>query len=277
MKTLSQHMVWLIMSVLILCSCGYKKEAKEVTRNFFSAIKNEKVEKMEELYPDIENLQNYYKSDTIIFKEIVDLGENKYSVTVTNKFTNGFGKSKESQIIIFAKPKDAKKPKDGYEIYDSKGLCNFSDDAMYKFAKRKGYIAGNSLTDQEVATKVLEASKELIKIAVKFTTYLRDNVTVSDWNWETNDYSYSASGRGVVKNNTKYAIPDVKYVVTYTKRDGTEVTQDEGSITYGEIRPYGMESFSFYTPYGGNASRASIRLEFDKDFIFETVAKGEFE
>ena len=99
MKTLSQHMVWLIMSVLILCSCGYKKEAKEVTRNFFSAIKNEKVEKMEELYPDIENLQNYYKSDTIIFKEIVDLGENKYSVTVTNKFTNGFGKSKESHHL----------------------------------------------------------------------------------------------------------------------------------------------------------------------------------
>ena len=75
----------------------------------------------------------------------------------------------------------------------------------------------------------------------------------------------------------KYAIPDVKYVVTYMKRDGTEVTQDGGRVTYDEIRPYGMESFSFYTSYVGNASRARIRLEFDDEFILETVAKGEYE
>ena len=65
---------------------------------------------MAELYPDVGNLQNYYKSDTIIFKEVIDLGDNKYSVSVTNKFTNGFGKSTESQIVIFTKPKDDKKP-----------------------------------------------------------------------------------------------------------------------------------------------------------------------
>lgn len=39
----------------------------------------------------------------------------------------------------------------------------------------------------------------------------------------------------------------------------------------------GMESFSFYTSYVGNASRARIRLEFDDEFILETVAKGEYE
>ena len=277
MKSQSQHTMWLILSALILCSCGYKKQAKEVTKDFFSAIKNEKEEKMAELYPDVGNLQNYYKSDTIIFKEVIDLGDNKYSVSVTNKFTNGFGKSTESQIVIFTKPKDDKKPGDGYEIYDSKGLCDLSDDAIYKFAKRKGYLSGDTLTDQKVAKKVSEASKELISTALKFATYLRENVTVSDWNWETNDYSYSASGRGVVKNNTKYAIPDVKYVVTYMQRDGTEITQDGGRVTYDEIRPYGMESFSFYTSYVGNASRARIRLEFDDEFILETVAKGEYE
>lgn len=76
MKSQSQHTMWLILSALILCSCGYKKQAKEVTKDFFSAIKNEKEEKMAELYPDVGNLQNYYKSDTIIFME-----KSEYAVT----------------------------------------------------------------------------------------------------------------------------------------------------------------------------------------------------
>lgn len=232
---------------------------------------------MAELYPDVGNLQNYYKSDSVVFKEVIDLGDNKYSVSVTNKYTNGFGKKTELPIVIFTKPKDENKPDDGYEIYDSKGLCCLADDVAYKFAKHKRYLSGDSLTDQKIVKIVVKARKELVELAVKFTTYLYENVTVSDWNWETNDYSYSASGRGVVKNNTKYALPDVKYIVTYLKRDGTEVTQDKGRVTYDEIRPYGMESFSFYTSYVGNASRARIRLEFDDEFVLETVAKGEYE
>lgn len=74
---------------------------------------------MAELYPDVGNLQNYYKSDSVVFKEVIDLGDNKYSVSVTNKYTNGFGKKTELPIVIFTKPKDENKPDDGYEIYDS--------------------------------------------------------------------------------------------------------------------------------------------------------------
>lgn len=38
-----------------------------------------------------------------------------------------------------------------------------------------------------------------------------------------------------------------------------------------------MKSFSFYTSYVGDASRAKIRLEFDNDFILKTVANGDYE
>lgn len=269
--------VCLVLSANFLVSCGYKKEAKEVTQDFFSAIKNNKEEKMVELYPEVGNLQNYYKSDTIIVKEVKELEDKKYSVALTNKFTNGFGKNTESDIIIYTKPKDDKKPSDGYVIYDSKGLCNLSDDPIYMFAKRKGYIQGDTLTDQQISKKYSEASTAIISLSLKFYTYLTENVTIANWNWETSDYSYSASGRGVVRNNTQYTIPNVKYVVTYLKGNGTEVTQDDGYVTYDEIRPYGMKSFSFYTSYVGDASRAKIRLEFDNDFILKTVADGEFE
>lgn len=232
---------------------------------------------MAELYPEVDNLQNYYKSDTITIKEIVDLGDNKYSVSVTNEYTNGFGKRSESQIVLYTQPKDPKKPRSGYEIYDSKGLSDLSDYAVYKFAKHKGYLNEDGLTDQEVAETVVGAQEELVSTAKKFNGYLHDHVLLTEWSWENNSFTHSASGRGVIKNNTPYAIPDMTYVITYMKRDGTEVTQDSGKISYDEIRPHGMESFTFYTSYVGTASRAKIELQFDPDFLLQTVANGEFE
>lgn len=269
---------YMLLSVVAvgLVSCGYKNEAKKVTQDFFSAIKNDKEDKMIELYPEVGNLQNYYKSDTIIVKEVTELEEKKYSVSVTNKFTNGFGKSSESQITIYTKPKNEEKPSDGYIIYDSKGLCDLSDELIYKFAKRKGYVKGDSITDQQIAKNVKEASTELMQLTLKFNAYLLENVKISDWSWESSDYSYSASGSGVVKNNTKYSIPNLKYIVTY-KRNGEEISQDDGSVSYDEVCPYGMKSFSFYTSYVGNANKASIRLDFDSEFMIETVANGEFD
>lgn len=268
----------LLLSVvsLVFVSCGYKKEAKEVTQDFFSAIKNDKEEKMKELYPEVGNLQNYYKSDTIIVNEVTELEEKKYSVSITNKFTNGLGKSTESQITIYTKPKNEEKPSDGYIIYDSKGLCDLSDELIYKFAKRKGYVKEDSITDQQIANSVKEASKELMRLTLKFNVYLIDNVKVTDWSWRTSDYSNSASGSGVVKNNTKYTIPNLKYIVTYS-RNGNEIAQDDGSVSYDDLRPYGMKSFSFYTSYVGNANKASIRLDFDSEFMIETVANGDFD
>ena len=112
----------LITVVFGLISCGYENEAKKVTRDFFSSIKNGKEEKMKELYDGVGNLQNYYKSDTITIKEVTKLEDDKYSVLVLNKFTNGLGKSTESQITIYTKPKNEEKPSDGYIIYDSKGF-----------------------------------------------------------------------------------------------------------------------------------------------------------
>lgn len=151
-----------------------------------------------------------------------------------------------------------------------------SDDFIYKFAKRKGYIKGDSITDQQISNSIKDASTELMRLTLKFHTYLLTNVKVSDWSWESSDYSSSASGSGVVKNNTKYSIPNLKYIVTY-KRNGEEIAQDDGRVSYDDVRPYGMKSFSFYTSYVGNANKASIRLDFDSEFMIKTVANGDFD
>lgn len=85
MKT--STIVCLALSTNFLVSCGYKKKAKEVTQDFFSVTKNDK-EKIIELYPEVENLQNYYKSDTIILKEVTALEDKKYSVALKSSLTD---------------------------------------------------------------------------------------------------------------------------------------------------------------------------------------------
>ena len=85
MKT--STIVYLALSTNFLVSWGYKKEAKGVTQDFFSATKNDKG-KMIELYPEVENLQNYYKSDTIILKEVTALEDKKYSVALKSSLTD---------------------------------------------------------------------------------------------------------------------------------------------------------------------------------------------
>lgn len=83
--------VCLVLSANFLVSCGYKKEAKEVTQDFFSAIKNNKEEKMVELYPEVGNLQNYYKSDTIIVKEVKELEDKSKHSKKCTFYTLKFG------------------------------------------------------------------------------------------------------------------------------------------------------------------------------------------
>lgn len=114
-----------------------------------------------------------------------------------------------------------------------------------------------------------------MKDALKFINYMDKHLIVSNWAWETNEFNYGAYGSGSVKNNTIYSLSKVKYIITYTTKNGTEVTEDSGIVTYDRIRPHGSASFSFYTPYVGNAKYASIRLEIDPMFMFKKLAEGD--
>ena len=64
-----------LIHIYFLVSCGYKKEAKEVTQDFFSAIKNNKEEKMVELYPEAVSYTHLdvYKRQAIAFADLAEM------------------------------------------------------------------------------------------------------------------------------------------------------------------------------------------------------------
>ena len=97
-------------------------------------------------------------------------------------------------------------------------------------------------------------------------------------NWEKGYYSDYASGRAVVTNNTAYPVKRPKYKVTYFKSDDkTIVTTDDGIVCYDMLMPNQSRSFSWYTSYVGNASRARADVECsDNDWIEEITANLPF-
>lgn len=269
-----------LLLILTLVACGHKNEVKKVAIDFFAAVKSGNTADMEKLYPKISSLQNYRKSDTIQIEKIESLDDNNYSVSLQNSYTNGFGKNSKTNITLFLTPKDPKDISKGYIIYDSRGICDLSDDDIgfakpaYEYAKRTGLLKGKNPTDQQSQNIIALAILYMTPKVGEFKEYLRNNFTVSRWSWESDYFGISASGQGIVKNNTPYTIPNTKYIVTFKTANGREITQEEGLVSSDDIRPYSSLSFSFFSPYVGNAKKANIRLEFDEEFVEETIARG---
>lgn len=61
-------------------------------------------------------------------------------------------------------------------------------------------------------------------------------------------------------------VPKPKYKIVYKDRNGNAITDDDGYITYDALSPGSSKAFTFYTSYVGNASKASISVEFDDEF-----------
>lgn len=266
--------ILLILTTFLGCS-GKRKELSENTvKEFFSAIKSENESKMTDLYPDFPKIGTYYKSDDIIIKETKAIEDKKVVVTVENSFTNGFGKKFNQTITLFLKPFDEKN--DVYKIYDSKGLAGFEEKDEYIFAVKIGCIEKSAdLTDQEIAKRIEASSTIMVDYALKVMQELKDKITVTSWNWHSG-YAGSASGKGIVFNNSDFILPNLKYKITYFDNNENQITTDDGYITYDELEAHSSKTFTFYTSYAGNAKSATISLDFDPEMVLKYVANSEY-
>lgn len=259
-----------------LLSCdGKRKELSEVAvKEFFIAVKNENEGKMKDLYPDFSKIGAYYKSDEILIKEVIALEEKRVQVTIENAFTNGFGKKFNQTITLWLKPID--ETGEIYKIYDTKGLNDFEGKDEFKFAVKTGCIENSQeLTDQEIADKLATASQMIINYSMDVMSELREKVKVTKWSWE-NGYGNYANGQGIVKNNSDYDIPELKYKITYFDSRSNQITTDDGYVSYDKIRAGDSKSFTFFSSYVGNAYSARIELDFDIETVLKYIVSKEY-
>lgn len=273
MRKIPLLLALMILIVISLSSCSKNKSvAQKTAKDFFASVKKGDETSMQKLYPKVTTLSSYYKSDTASIENVKSLDNDKYEIKFKNRYTNGFGKLTETEIYLYLRStnKDGEEAK--YQIYDSKGLCDFSDNPIYAYAKRKGIITSKDVTDQQISSKMTTASLQLLDRASKIRSQLESQVRIVDWNWETNDYTSSASGDAIVRNSSPYDIPKLQYHVRYYSGNNL-ITEDDGYVDYEELPAGSSKSFSFFTNYVGDASSANIRLVFDDEFIYELAAQ----
>ncbi len=261
---------------LILSSCGKDQklvDSENVTLTFFKSVKEGNEDLMKKTYPNISTFDSYYKSDSIKIKESKFVNDSLISVSATNYFTNGFGKKSTKDIELYLLPDSLKTYT---QLNDSKGMTDHNENELYSFAVKTGCIKKTDTTDVQINEKYLDAYLLSRSFTVDKLIDFMTDVKVVDWSWKSG-YGGSASGKGIVKNNSTFDIPKVKYKVSYKDRSGNEITSDDGYVTYDILRAGSSESFTFYTSYvSSRASRASISLDFDEDMIKKYVLEADY-
>ncbi len=259
-------------SVLLILACSlvfiFKKDhrllkAESTVKQLFISLSENDQEEVVKIYPQIGFLENYYKSDSIYIINSEIINDSLICIQVKNYYVSTFGKRTVRNIQFFLKP-------DSLGIYsfinDSKGLTDFSENEYYDFAVRTGFITSSDSTDLKKSIQIVLAKDYLGWLVSNMWLDMHNEVEIIEWSWETG-YGRSATGKGIVKNNSKFNIPSLEYDIIFSDWEGKTITSDHGYITYevlssGESRP-----FTFFSSYVGEASRARIILKFDKDMI----------
>lgn len=270
----SKFYILTITIIPFFISCEISKletEARKKAISFFSALKENDESTLIAMYSKFKNFDTYYKSDSFKINS-VSSKKDIITVSIYNRFTNGFGKLSESHISLFLKKDSTGQLK----IFDSKGLSKLDSKDEYLFGISTGCINKDmDTTDQQMLKALKKAKLVMLDKGVDVYLELKKNIQVVNWNWESG-YGGSASGKGIVKNGSTFSIPQLKYKITYKTSSGEAITTDDGYVTYDRLKAGESRSFSFYTSYVGSSSRASIDLEFDEDLIFKYLSNKDW-
>jgi hypothetical protein len=259
---------------IIFVSCEsskLKKEAETKAKEFFAVLKDGDEKRLTQLYSGFEKFDTYYKSDSVKVNNCSEKN-NVFIVSIHNRFTNGFGKISEKDITLMFQKDSAGQLK----IIDSKGLSDFADKNEYIFGINTGCVRKEAdSTDQQILKALKKAKIVMFDQTLDLYIELKSQVQIVNWSWESG-YGGSGSGKGIVRNSSTFSVPKLKYKVTYKTNSGDTVTSDEGYITHDAIEAGESQSFTFYTSYIGNATKASIDLRFDEELIYKYLAKKEW-
>jgi hypothetical protein len=252
-------------------SSKLKKESEIKAKEFFAVLKAGDEKRLTLLYSGFAKFDTYYKSDSARINSSREK-DNVITVSIRNRFTNGYGKITEKDIsLMFQKDSTSQ-----LKIIDSKGLSDFTDKNEYIFGINTGCIQKEfDTSDQQIIKALGKANTVMLDKALNVYIELKNQLKIVNWNWESG-YGGSASGKGIVRNGSTFSVPKLKYNVTYKTSSGDPVTSDEGYITYDAFDAGESKSFTFYTSYIGNATKASIDLDFDEELIYKYLAKKDW-
>jgi hypothetical protein len=264
-----------VVIAFLLTSCGRDEnlvQAENTVQSFFSSVAKGDAEGMISVYPEFSTFETYYKSDSVVINDCDFVGDTVVNVSLTNHFTNGYGKQSDNEIKLYLYQDSV----GSYSVIsNSDGMSDHSSNEMYEYAVNTGCVLPSDSLDVQMNLKIQESKLLAYYHTLKLLRNFERQVTVTDWSWDSG-YSGSASGKGIVKNSTTFTIPEVEYEIEYKTSAGAVVTTDDGRVSYDPLKAGQSQAFTFYTSYVGDASTATISLKFDEQMILDYILQGSY-
>lgn len=260
-----------LLFALILQSCSQSNQNSVLnsTKQFLAALKAQDIAGMRVVYPDIDNLDIFYASDTAFIESITPLDSNGYRVDVVSFYLNEEKGLETQNIIFFFYPASVKSSV--YQIKDSYGVSSWTNYPHYKFALQTGCLASDAeLSDQQAMYRLRVAKDLLFYFSKLMYQDLEEHVRIINPAVVMKN-KLGASGEAVVENLSEYTLPDLRYKIIYYDDDDRKIAEDTGWVTQQPLESGQKVHFKFATSFDQNASTADFQLDFDLNLILEFV------
>lgn len=232
------------MAVLGLSSCDSNKgKIEELTNQFASAVKNNDVATLYDLYPEARNLDNMKLPSSIDMSDIEvnkDEKTGNYLATIKNS---------REQSIIFKAGADGK-----FQIADTYGI--FDIDKSYVDLAINAGVPVKKLSDLTLASLLKQDGDFIQYIKEKYADLTDINLTSFAGTYV---YQYNMVYiRQNIKNNGEYAVKGKDYDVVFTFKDRTgECATSSKTMEGVDLAP--GETFTFEFQIDGYLSAAMNR------------------
>lgn len=261
--------VWICM---LFCACAgkAKTEVAMSAREFMAAYKDQDIAQMRIYYPEIDNIDIFYASDTSFIEDIIKLNDGgDYQVNVVSVYLTDENKPEMQNIVLFMMPGDTDNTP--YRIVDSHGIASWKSYPHYKFAVQTGCITPDKdFTDQQAIYRLRVAKDLLFYFSKLMYQDLEENIRLTGTQFFEQGQQ-QAHGRALVENGSDYTLPDLKYVILYYDDDNRKIGEQSGWVTQSPLESGKTVAFEFITTFEKEAATADFRLDFDLDLIMEFV------
>lgn len=256
------------------CTGKTKTEVAESARGFMAAYKEQDIAQMRIYYPDIDNIDIFYASDTAFIEEVIPLSDSgDYQVDIVSVYMTEDNGPEMQHVTLFMTNTGQKQP--AYRITDSYGIASCKSYPHYKFAVQTGCLVPDSdLTDQQAIYRLRVAKDLLFYFSKLMYQDLEQNIRVTHTRI-LEQGKLNAHGSALVENSSDYTLPDLKYIIVYYDDNDRKVGEQSGWVTQAPFESGKTVSFEFFTTFDEAAATADFRLDFDLDLIMQFVMEDD--
>lgn len=253
------------------CSCNPRNDTdiRKTIETFIVAWQQHDIPMMERLYPEVKQMDYFYSSDRAVISDISNEEGNALRVRVNSTFVTDNQQEVERKITFVITPDTHHQG--CWNIRDSYGLACWDRYPYYKFALRTGCIPrGETTGDVELSRRMTRAKQMVFIYTQALYDHLSEEVQIIENNMTRNDGKQS-EGVAIVRNDSEFHLPNLKYSIIFYDEGHKEVGRTNGWVTQ-EVLPAGeMCAFRYATPIAQGASIMYFVLDFDVEMIVDYI------